>query len=186
MHHLGWVSGIGDGDGVDAEYDHADDAVLVRDEKDLVAAVAFARFRHLAEKIGDFGGVEASDHDLGVAGFILGIVRAVDGEGDLVEIALQLEAGLGHEALILGRPGCGSLSEVGECPQWLQVGVEDSLALRKQPRRLGSCVFAQKNRAGKQRGYDCNGDYDRSNALALRASHAREAGIVRSERGLGA
>ena len=46
-------------------------------------------------------------------------MASVNGEGDFVEVAFELEAGLLDETLILGRPGCGFLPEIGKGAQWL-------------------------------------------------------------------
>ena len=78
----------------------------------------------------------------------------MNGEGGLVEIALELKAGLADEVLVLRIAILGRmLAEVGEQANGLEIDVEDGVGVGQQADGIGGSAFSQQNG-----GNDATGD----------------------------
>ncbi len=121
-------------------------SVADRDGVDVVAGVALLRRGDRREVACEPFAVEASLKDLGVADGpvrAVGVVHAVQRKGGGVEVALRHDAGGVDEVLIVRAAGHRRAVEVGRRTQRLQVGVDDRVRLRQQPRglwRSGLCA----------------------------------------------
>ena len=78
----------------------------------------------------------------------------MNGEGCFVQIALELEAGLTNEVLVLRIAIFdGMLAEVGEQSNGLEIDVEDGVGVGQQADRIRGSAFSQQNG-----GNDATGD----------------------------
>ena len=103
---------VGNRDAVIGKKDDANGAAFERDVVDVEAAIVVDGRRELLEVCGQAGGVELADEDFGetrlgsrAGSAAAPTLRIVDGEGGLVEIALELKAGLFDKFLVFGLAG---------------------------------------------------------------------------------
>ncbi|ACO33332.1 hypothetical protein ACP_2911 [Acidobacterium capsulatum ATCC 51196] len=156
--------GIADGDHVIAEQRHTIGAALVGDVVDGVAGVVLLSGRDAGQIFRELAAVEVTFKDLGVGDRPIGSVgrgHALEGEGHLIEIALEDDAGGLDEFLVL-RAGRDRIAvKVRGGAQGREVDVDDAVGFRQQPRDLWRGFGSKVNRSGEQEqngGHNGNGD----------------------------
>ncbi len=131
--------------------DDAHRAAFEGDVVDLKPAVVVNRRRDLLEICGQPAGVDPADEDLREAWLgsrsrrpVPPTLRIVNSEGGLVQIALELKAGLFDKLLVFGLAGNRRQLAGGvECPNPLQIDVEETVRAREQAGRFRWCLLAQ-------------------------------------------
>ena len=143
-----------------------------RDGEDVVTGVGLACGGDGGEVGGEALGVEAPEEDLGEGDAAVGaggVGDAVEGEGDLVEIALEEDSRGVDEVLVVGRVGDGFAVEVGGEADGLQVGVDDSVGLGQETGGAGGGFLVQ----------DCGRDDHGEDEQEKRQPGARALGHVK-------
>src|SRR5512146_2135023 len=100
---------------------------FMRDDVQHVAVVAVTLGGDVLKIVFELLGIEMPDKDF--SGFGVPAVGGIAaGHGDFIEVALELDAGLVDEGLVVAfgynRGGLGQIPEVG----WFQVGVNNDVA----------------------------------------------------------
>src|SRR5579884_2996008 len=129
-------------------------------EKNVVAAIILPRARYLRKKVTDLLRIESPDDHFAVPSFGLRVARSVDGQSNLVHIALELEASLFNKGVVIGIPVARLLSQIGKRPHRLQIGIEDAIALRQQSHRLRRRPQAYEHSRRQQRQHDRHSNAD--------------------------
>jgi hypothetical protein len=153
---MAWIcSGVGaGGDEAGAEDGEAELALALwgglahGEDVDGVSGVGLGGGGGGGEEVFEAGGVEVSGEDLAEGDGAVGaggVVHAVHGEGDGVEVSLGEDAGGVDEVLEVGASGDGFAVEVGGGAEGGEVGVEDGVALGEE-----AC--------GQRRGVEPEGD----------------------------
>ena len=182
--HAG-IGMIGDGDAVIREKSHTHRAAFDGNVVNVEAAIAVDGRGELAQVRGNAGGVEFADENFGEArlgggsgGAIAPSLRIVNGEGSLIEVALELKAGFIHELLVLRRArDRGQLGRRIEGADPLEIDVKKAVCAGKKPCGLGRRVFAQCDKKGDGSRNQHHGDEDGN---AASNAHRRLAGAASS------
>src|SRR5208282_2964752 len=138
-------------DAVIRKNDHAKRAPFEGDTVDLKTTIVVDRRGDLFEVGSQAAGIDLADEDLGEARLrgrsgssTSPTLRIVDGESRLVQIALELKAGLLDELLVFRIAGNRRQLAGGvEGANPLQIDVEETVRAREQASRFGRSVLAQ-------------------------------------------
>jgi len=144
---------IGDGEHVIADLRNADDAIFRRDGIDGMAQVCFARGGMGVKPIVEAGAGDLADQDHGVGDGAVGTVgvrHAVQGDGDLVEVALPIDAGGVDELLVIGDAARGLEVFVEEDADGLEVDEEDAVGLGEETGGFRRSFGAEEDGRGQQ------------------------------------
>ena len=144
---------IGDGDHVIADLGDADGSVLGVNVVDGVAVVGFARGGLRGKPIVKAPAGDPADQDHGVGDGAVGAVgvgHAMDGDGDLVDVAFPVDAGGVNELLVIG----GAIERlevvVEDGVDGAQIDVNDAVGLGQKASGLGRGLGAQEDGHGQQ------------------------------------
>jgi hypothetical protein len=103
----------------------------------------------------------------------------MNGEGRLVEIALEFKAGGIDELLIRGIMSDGVLVKMRMRAQRPQVEINNPIGFGKQPGRLGRSFFPQKRREREQQNDDYNNEDGRLGAPSHEGEDHSDASLAK-------
>ena len=159
--------GVRGGDDVVAEDSHADGPALARNVVNRVSGIVLLAGGSRSEIAVETLAVDMADENFREGQRSVGaqgVGHAMDGEGRLVQVALELKTGGVDESLIRGIVRDGVLIEMRMRAQRPQIEIDDAIGLGKQAGRFGRSLFSQKRREREQQNDDYNGEDGRLGA----------------------